>query len=261
MHPQLKHSYIGNLAKFLRLALITLIGLISVFGQTSASQTASLQESFRGTFQQEPNSDKGGSNYPSIVFVESNGEKKLGIIAPSVYRLIPQQEYLLNGIFVQKHLSKKPKSDEYKKLVKSAWPDGDSAALKSTAKEVKDWIKKNPEKPLVLVCSLRKADSSIEQKRNPIRIGENVQESKLIKKVEPVYPQAAMQNRISGKVRLQITVDEEGNVEEITPKSGDPLLVASAIDAVQQWQYSPTLLNGNPVPVIAEVTVFFKMNP
>jgi periplasmic protein TonB len=67
-----------------------------------------------------------------------------------------------------------------------------------------------------------------------------------------------MQKGISGKVQLQIIVDEEGNVEEITPKSGDPLLVASAIDAVLQWQYKPTLLNENAVPVMAVVTVFFK---
>jgi len=96
-------------------------------------------------------------------------------------------------------------------------------------------------------------------KREPIRVGGNVQESKLIKKVEPVYPELAKRARVQGVVILQVTVDEEGNVAEYKVLRGHPLLDDAAITAVKQWKYSPTLLNGEPVPVIATVTVIFNL--
>jgi len=57
-----------------------------------------------------------------------------------------------------------------------------------------------------------------------------------------------------------VTVDEEGNVSDIKVTNGHPLLNDAAKTAVAQWKYSPTLLNGEPVPVIATVTVIFKLN-
>ena len=96
-------------------------------------------------------------------------------------------------------------------------------------------------------------------KREPIRVGGNVQESKLIRKVEPVYPELAKRARVQGSVILSVTVDEEGNVSEIRVTKGHPLLDEAALTAVRQWKYSPTLLNGEPVPVIATVTVIFNL--
>ena len=96
-------------------------------------------------------------------------------------------------------------------------------------------------------------------KRDPIRVGGNVQESKLIRKVDPVYPELAKRARVTGRVILIVTVDEEGNVTDIRVSSGHPLLNEAAISAVKQWKYSPTLLNGEPVPVTATVTVFFNL--
>jgi protein TonB len=96
-------------------------------------------------------------------------------------------------------------------------------------------------------------------KRDPIRVGGNVQESKLIRRVEPAYPELAKRARVQGKVVLVVTVDEEGNVTDIRVTSGHPLLDEAALSAVKQWKYSPTLLNGEPVPVIANVTVFFNL--
>lgn len=93
----------------------------------------------------------------------------------------------------------------------------------------------------------------------PIKVGGNVQESRLIRRVEPTYPELAKRARISGRVILVVTVNEEGQVWDIKVVSGHPLLNDAAISAVRQWQYSPTLLNGMPVPVIATVTVIFNM--
>jgi TonB family protein len=93
----------------------------------------------------------------------------------------------------------------------------------------------------------------------PIRVGGNAQESKLIRKVEPVYPEEALQARVQGKVVLRIAVNEEGSVTQAEVLQGHPLLNESALAAVRQWRYSPTLLNGVPVPVLATVTVIFNL--
>jgi protein TonB len=96
-------------------------------------------------------------------------------------------------------------------------------------------------------------------KREALRVGGNVQESKLIRKVEPVYPELAKRARVSGVVILVVTVDEEGNVTDVKVNKGHALLNEAAVNAVRQWKYSPTTLNGEPVPVIATVTVIFNL--
>jgi TonB family protein len=95
--------------------------------------------------------------------------------------------------------------------------------------------------------------------REPIRVGGNVQESKLIHKVEPVYPELAKRARVTGRVVLMVTVNEEGLVWDVQVLSGHPLLNEAAISAVRQWRYQPTLLNGVPMPVMATVTVLFAL--
>jgi TonB family protein len=94
---------------------------------------------------------------------------------------------------------------------------------------------------------------------DPIMIGGHVQETKLIRRVEPVYPALALRARVQGKVILRITVNEEGFVTDAQVVSGHPLLSEAAIDAVRQWQYSPTFLNGEAVPVVATVTLIFNL--
>ena len=86
--------------------------------------------------------------------------------------------------------------------------------------------------------------------RQPIKVGGNIAESKLIHRVEPIYPELAKKARVSGNVILQITTNEEGFVTDARVTSGHPLLNDSAIAAVKQWRYSPTLLNGQPVPIV-----------
>ncbi len=93
----------------------------------------------------------------------------------------------------------------------------------------------------------------------PIRVGSKVMESRLIHKVDPIYPEMARRARISGIVRLFITVNEEGFVSDAEVMSGHPFLRDAAIDAVKQWQYRPTLLNGKPVSFMATVTLVFVL--
>jgi TonB family protein len=93
----------------------------------------------------------------------------------------------------------------------------------------------------------------------PIQVAGDIQESKLIHRVEPVYPEQAKSIGLQGIVKLSITINEEGFVYELKVESGHPILVEAAIEAVKQWQYSPTLLNGEPVAAQAMVTVVFNL--
>jgi protein TonB len=93
----------------------------------------------------------------------------------------------------------------------------------------------------------------------PIRVGGNIKAPAKIRDVRPVYPQEALDARASGVVILEAIVDPEGNVKTARVVRSIPILDQAAIDAVKQWQFVPTLLNGVAVPVIMTVTVNFTL--
>jgi TonB family protein len=92
-----------------------------------------------------------------------------------------------------------------------------------------------------------------------IRVGNEVQESNLLQRVDPVYPPLALQARVQGIVRFSVTIGRDGHVRNIELIAGHPLLVPAALNAVKQWLYRPTLLNGDPVDVAAVVDVPFRL--
>jgi TonB family protein len=92
-----------------------------------------------------------------------------------------------------------------------------------------------------------------------ISIGGNVQQSKLVSQPRPVYPPLAKQARIQGVVHLAALIGKEGNVLDLAVISGHPLLAASALDAVRQWVYKTTLLNGEPVEVLTQIDVNYTL--
>jgi protein TonB len=98
------------------------------------------------------------------------------------------------------------------------------------------------------------------QEPGPIRVGGNVQQANLLTSVRPVYPPEAKQDRIQGTVRLEITIAKDGTVSTVAVVSGPPELVQSAVDAVKQWTYKPTLLNGEPVSVLSTVDVNYSLS-
>jgi periplasmic protein TonB len=93
-----------------------------------------------------------------------------------------------------------------------------------------------------------------------IRQGGQVQAAKLMNKVQPLYPPLARQTRISGTVRLHAIIGKNGGVEQLEVISGHPLLVQAALDAVKQWRYQATTLNGEPVEVDTTIDVIFSLN-
>lgn len=90
-----------------------------------------------------------------------------------------------------------------------------------------------------------------------IKVGGGVQSAKLIHRVMPVYPPLARQARISGTVKLMGILSREGRIIQLQVLSGHPLLTSAALEAVRQWIYQPTLLNGEPVEVVAPIDVNF----
>jgi protein TonB len=93
-----------------------------------------------------------------------------------------------------------------------------------------------------------------------IRVGGNVQAAKLIRQPKPPYPPLAKQARIQGTVRFNAVIGRDGTIQNLTLVQGHPLLVPSATEAVRQWVYQPTLLNGEPVEVVTQIDVNFTLS-
>jgi periplasmic protein TonB len=92
-----------------------------------------------------------------------------------------------------------------------------------------------------------------------LRVSQGVSQGLLIKKVAPMYPQAALQTHKQGSVELIATVAKDGGISGIRVLSGDAVLAKAATDAVRQWKYRPYLLNGEPVQIETQITVSFKV--
>ena len=92
-----------------------------------------------------------------------------------------------------------------------------------------------------------------------IQVGGQVQAALLIHEVTPRYPPLARQARIDGTVLLKAIIGRDGSVEHLTFVSGNILLEQATMDAVKQWVYKPTYLNGIPVEVATEIAVHFSL--
>jgi periplasmic protein TonB len=92
-----------------------------------------------------------------------------------------------------------------------------------------------------------------------ITIGGNVQQAKAIDRVQPQYPAIAKAAHVQGTVVLHAIIAKDGTVQQLQLMSGPPLLVNAAMEAVRQWRYQPTLLNGEPVEVDTTIQVVFSL--
>lgn len=93
-----------------------------------------------------------------------------------------------------------------------------------------------------------------------IRVGGNVAKARLMRQVRPQYPPLARQARIQGTVKLSAVISKDGSIQKLEVMSGHPLLVPSALAAVKQWRYRPTLLNGEAVEVLTNIDVNFTLS-
>jgi protein TonB len=95
--------------------------------------------------------------------------------------------------------------------------------------------------------------------RAPVPVGGNIQPPTKVKDAAPIYPAIARSARVEGLVIIQATISPTGKVQDVKILRSIPLLDAAAIDAVRQWEYTPTRLNGTPVAVVMTVTVNFRL--
>ena len=141
--------------------------------------------------------------------------------------------------------------DRTRELAVAAKAAGDKAAADAVAgKEKADAI-----------AAKEKAAAAARAKARmtpPVRVGGKIQPPKKIKDVAPVYPAIARSARVAGVVTIEATIGPDGKVEDAKVVQSVPMLDQAALDAVRQWEYMPTLLNGVPVPIVVTVTINFK---
>lgn len=94
----------------------------------------------------------------------------------------------------------------------------------------------------------------------PVRVGGTIKPPTKIRDIRPRYPAIAQSARVQGLVIIEAVVGPDGRVQNARVLRSVPLLDQAALDAVRQWEYTPTLLNGLPVPVIMTVTVRFTLD-
>jgi protein TonB len=92
-----------------------------------------------------------------------------------------------------------------------------------------------------------------------VRVGGNIKPPQKVKHINPIYPPIAQSARVQGIVIIEATIGPNGKVQDARVLRSIPLLDQAALDAVRQWEFTPTLLNGVPVPVIMTVTVQFTL--
>jgi TonB family protein len=139
--------------------------------------------------------------------------------------------------------------DKTKELAVAAKAAGDKAAADAVAGKAK----------ADAVAAKEKADAAARARARiaPVRIGGQIKPPTKIKDVKPVYPAIAQSARVAGAVTIEATIGFDGKVVDAKVVHSIPLLDQAALDAVRQWEYSPTLLNGVPVSVLVTVTIKF----
>jgi protein TonB len=95
----------------------------------------------------------------------------------------------------------------------------------------------------------------------PVWVGGHVKEPRKVHHVDPVYPRLAADTQIEGVIIVKAMIDETGQVRDASVLKGIPLLDHAALEAVRQWRYTPTLVDGVPMPIVLVITVTFELRP
>jgi TonB family protein len=141
--------------------------------------------------------------------------------------------------------------DKAKELAAAASAAGEKAAAEAVAAR----------EQAEALAAKEKAEAEAREKAKAaaVRVGGKIRPPTKVKDVQPVYPAAAKSARVSGVVIVEATIGADGKVIDAKVLRSVPMLDQSALDAVKQWEFTPTLLNGKPVPVVMTVTINFKL--
>jgi protein TonB len=100
-----------------------------------------------------------------------------------------------------------------------------------------------------------------EKPEGPLRVGGDVKAPVIEHRVDPQYPDMARKTRVAGVVIVEAIINKDGSVEQVKVLKGLPMgMSESAVEAVKQWKFKPGTLNGEPVDVIFNLTVTFKLD-
>jgi TonB family protein len=141
--------------------------------------------------------------------------------------------------------------DKAKLLAAAAKEAGDKAAAEAVAGKEK----------AAAAAAKEKAEAEAREKAasSAVRVGGKIKAPSKTKDVKPVYPDAAKSGKIQGKVIIEAVIGADGKVIDAKVLRSVAMLDRAALDAVKQWEFTPTLLNGKPVPVVMTVTVNFTL--
>jgi len=141
--------------------------------------------------------------------------------------------------------------DKAKELAAAASAAGEKAAAEAVAAR----------EQAEALAAKEKAEAEAREKAKAaaVRVGGKIRPPTKVKDVQPVYPAAAKSARVSGVVIVEATIGADGKVIDAKVLRSVPMLDQAALDAVKQWEFTPTLLNGKPVPVVMTVTINFKL--
>ena len=134
-------------------------------------------------------------------------------------------------------------------------PEGETTTAQTVRADTRGEIALGPPPPSPPPAALDELASN-----GALRVGDNLPPPKKVTDVPPVYPQDAQDLRIGGVVVLEIVIDEAGHVADARVMRSIPILDQAALDAVRQWEYEPTLLNGVPVSIVMFATVNFTLS-
>jgi TonB family protein len=138
--------------------------------------------------------------------------------------------------------------DKTKDLAAAVKAAGDKAAADALA---------GKEKADALAAKERAEAARAKARAAAVKVGGRIKPPTKVKDVTPVYPEIAKAARVSGAVVIEATIGADGKVIDTKVVRSIPLLDQAAVDAVRQWEYTPPLLNGAPVPVLMTVTINF----
>jgi protein TonB len=141
--------------------------------------------------------------------------------------------------------------DKAKELAAAAKAAGDKAAADAVAAKA--------EADAIAAKEKAEAEAREKAKAEAVRVGGKIRPPTKVKDVKPVYPDAARSGRVQGVVIIEATIGPDGKVIDAKVLRSVPMLDQAALDAVKQWEFTPTLLNGKPVPVVMTVTINFKL--
>jgi protein TonB len=140
--------------------------------------------------------------------------------------------------------------DKTRELAVAAKAAGDKAAADAVAGKA----------AAEAVAAKAKADAAAARakaQKQAVRVGGRIKAPEKIKDVKPVYPAIAQSAHVVGTVTIEATIGPDGKVIDAKVVRSIPMLDQAALDAVRQWEYTPALLNGKPVPVVMNVTLNF----